>query len=328
LAQFNATTPYTHFPQISFSEFDTLGNWGDHAAAGNALSMIPSVTWNRGRHTIHAGLDWRILQAGVNANQDGIMFSTDRTWSQSNYIPSLWDAASGNSFASWLLGTATNGSFYVNATSFSSQHYYAPFFQDDWKVSRKLTLNLGVRWDLNGPKVERHNRWNGPFQFDVDNPVNKDPNLILADLPAGATLKGGISFLGKDGNIRSLYHLNKGDIQPRVGFAYAYNDKTLIRGGIGEMFENPAFWGNMLGYSSQTNYPLGAAAPNGYSGEFIFMRSGRGQAWKIQLAPVFPLRITLGAPSAASEVQSVDRVRESVLYGESEGQWSSWFRAV
>lgn len=254
LAQFNATSPYHHFPQIGFSEFDTLGNWGDHAAIGNALSMIPSMTWNKGRHTIHAGLDWRILQVGVPTNQDGQMLWTDRTWSQKNYIPSQWDAASGNSFASWLLGTATNGTFYVNSNSFSSQHYYAMFVQDDWKLSRKLTLNLGVRWDLNGPKVERHNRWNGPFQFDADNPVNNDPNLVVADLPNGATLKGGISFLGTNGNIRSLYHLNKGDIQPRIGFAYAVNDKTLVRGGIGEMFENPSFWGNMVGFSSTTSY--------------------------------------------------------------------------
>ena len=255
LAQFNATVPFSHFPQISFSEFDQIGNWGAHLATGEGLSIIPNMTWIKGRHTLHAGVDMRFLQLGTSANQDnGSFLWTDRTWTQQNYIPADWDNGSGNSFASFLLGTATNGGFTVQATSFTSQHYYAPFVQDDWKVTKKLTLNLGVRWDLNGPQVERHNRWDGPFQFGVTNPVSSDPNLIASDLPAGTVLNGSISFVGTNGNIRSLYKLTKGNIQPRVGFVYAVNERTAIRGGLGEMFLNPAIGGNSLGYSSQTNY--------------------------------------------------------------------------
>jgi hypothetical protein len=255
LAQFNATVPFTHFPQVSFSEFDQVGNWGAHLATGEGLSMVPNLTWIKGRHSLHAGLDLRFLQLGTSANQDnGSFLWTDRTWTQQNYIPQDWDNGSGNSFSSFLLGTATNGNFTVQATSFATQHYYAPFVQDDWKVTKKLTLNIGVRWDLNGPQVERHNRWDGPFQFNVDNPVNSDPNLIVADLPAGATLKGGISFVGVGGNIRSLYRLNKNNIQPRVGFLYAIDDKTVVRGGLGEMFLNPTPGANTLGYSAYTNY--------------------------------------------------------------------------
>jgi hypothetical protein len=255
LTQFNAAVPFAHFPQISFSEFDQIGNWGAHLATGEGLSIIPNLTWVKGRHTLHTGVDLRFLQLGTSANQDnGPFLWTDRTWTQQNYIPADWDDGSGNSLASFLLGTATNGNFTVQATSFASQHYYAPFIQDDWKVTKKLTLNLGVRWDLNGPQVERHNRWNGPFQFDVTNPVNSDSNLIAADLPPGTVLKGGISFVGHGGNPRSLYRLNKNNIQPRVGFIYAINDKTAIRGGVGEMFPNPTPGANTLGYTSLTNY--------------------------------------------------------------------------
>jgi hypothetical protein len=253
LAQFNATVPFTHFPQTSFSEFTDIGNWGAHLATGESLSMIPNLTWTKGRHSLHLGLDLRFLQVGTSANQDnGSFLWTDRTWTQSNYIPSQWTNDSGNSFSSFLLGTASSGDFSIESTSFTNQHYYAPFVQDDWKVTKKLTLNLGMRWDLNGPQVERHNRWNGPFQFDAANPV--DALVNHADLPAGETIKGAISFAGVGGNLRSLYHLNKNNIQPRVGFVYALDAKTVVRGGMGEMFLNPTPGGNSLGWSSSTNY--------------------------------------------------------------------------
>jgi hypothetical protein len=121
MTQFDQTAKLTHFPQIAFSEFDQLGNWGAHLATGNGLSMIPNLTWIKGRHTLHTGLDVRFLQVGTSSNQDpDDLFWTDRTWTQQNYVPSLWDNGSGNSFASFLLGTATNGTYDVLSNSFTS----------------------------------------------------------------------------------------------------------------------------------------------------------------------------------------------------------------
>ena len=253
VAQFSTYTKFQHLPQTDFSEFTGIGNWGAHLATGESLSMIPNLTWIRGRHSLHAGLDVRFLQLGTSSNQnDGDMFWTDRTWTQSNYIPSQWTNDSGNSFASFLLGTATSGDASIEPTSFTSQHYYAPFIQDDWKVTKRLTLNLGIRWDLNEPSVERHNRWDAAFQFNADNPV--DAFVNHSDLLPGQTIKGSIAFAGVGGNPRSLYLLNKNNIQPRVGLIYAVDAKTAIRGGMGEMFLNPTPGGNALGWSAKTPY--------------------------------------------------------------------------
>jgi hypothetical protein len=63
--------------------------------------------------------------------------------------------------------------------NFYSQHYYAPFFQDDWKITHRLTLNLGMRYDLNGPPVDRHNRIDYAFDTTTVNPVNAQVDHTL-----------------------------------------------------------------------------------------------------------------------------------------------------
>jgi hypothetical protein len=248
----------TVFPYIQPSEFAYIGSNAPGQTVDNSLNLFPSITWVKGQHTIHAGLDARFLQYVVKSNGGGPYFWVDRTWSQSNYIGSQWTQNSGNSFASLLLGTASSGNWSTNAQAFWSQHYWAPFVQDDWKVTPKLTLNLGIRYDLNIPQTERHNRAQYVFDQTSMNPVNSQvPSSPL--LPNG--VKGGITYLGVNGNPRSLYSTVWTNIQPRVAFAYALDTKTVLRGGIGEMFSNPTPGGNLGGYSAQTNYD---ASDDGY----------------------------------------------------------------
>lgn len=238
------------FPYLQFSEFAYVGDNAASSDTTNSLSLLPSVTWIRGKHSIHAGFDARFLQYIVTANGGGPWFWIDRTWSQRNW--QTWDTGSGNSFASLQTGTASSGNFSINSQAFWSQHYWAPFVQDDWKITPKLTLNLGIRWDFNGPQTERQNR--GAYAFD-ENAVNPvDPLVNHADLPNGEQIKGGYTFLGVNGNPRTMYSLVKTNIQPRVGFAYALSSKAVLRGGFGEMFSNPTPGGNPVGYSAQTNY--------------------------------------------------------------------------
>jgi len=71
-----------------------------------------------------------------------------------------------------LLGYPNNGSVNWTDYPFYSQHYFAPWFQDDWKITEKLTLNLGLRWDFLTPEVERHNKLDGTFNATVLNPVS------------------------------------------------------------------------------------------------------------------------------------------------------------
>jgi hypothetical protein len=152
-----------------------------------------------------------------------------------------------------LLGQPSSGSESINPVEYWSQHYFAPWIQDDWKITRKLTLNLGLRWDFNPSQVERHDRWTYAFNTTAVNPIDAQVNHAL--LPNGEQLLGGVQYVGVNGTPRAMYPMTKTNIQPRFGFAYAINNKTVIRGGFGEMMMNPTPGGSdQIGYSSTTSY--------------------------------------------------------------------------
>ena len=242
----------SEFPVIQPSEFAEIGNNGSGQTVSNSLSLFPTLTWVKGKHTFHTGLDLRFMQSGNDIIGGGPYFWVDRQWTQSNYVASQWTNDSGNSFSSLLLGTPSSGNVSINTKVYWNQHYWAPFVQDDWKVSRRLTLNLGVRYDFNPAALERHNYGDYAFNTTATNPIDAEVNHAL--LPGGETLKGGVTFLGVNGNPRAPYPLTKTNIQPRVGFAYGLDDKTVLRGGFGEMFRNPQPGANTLGYSIATQF--------------------------------------------------------------------------
>jgi hypothetical protein len=240
----------SEFPYLQISEFANMGTDSNGQKVSNSLSMLPSVTWVKGKHTIHSGLDMRLWQVGNDVIGGGNYFYIDRTWTQTNCGScGSWDIASGNSIASLLLGNPTDGGDSINVKTYWSSHYLAPFFQDDWKVTHKLTMNLGLRWDFVEPETERHNLANGGFDSTAVNPINSQINI-----PGYSQILGGVTFLGTNGHSRSAYPLTKTDIQPRVGFAYALDSKTVLRGGFGESVRSPQNSLNNVGYSSYTNY--------------------------------------------------------------------------
>ena len=144
--------------------------------------------------------------------------------------PNAASATAGNSIASELLGMGTTGNVLIQGwKNVASQSYYlAPYFQDDWRVSRKLTLNLGVRYDLDTPRTERYNRMNW-FDPNVPSPLAKQ-------VPGFPNLRGGVLFVGVDGNPRSQYHWDSNNIGPRLGMAYQVTVKTVIRAGYSHVF--------------------------------------------------------------------------------------------
>lgn len=248
----NGATLGSHMPRMQLSEFAYLGNGGANIDVENSGSLLPSITWIKGRHTLHIGADIRDLQKAIKSTEEGPSFWIDRQWTQSNYISWRWTQDSGNSIASMLLGNASSGGTSTVSPQYWTRRYFAPFIQDDWKVNSKLTLNLGIRYDINTPIYERHNRVDYAFDTNAVNPVDQlvDHSLI----PGGGQIKGAVTFAGVNGNPRSYYAQNWTNIQPRVGFAYAMTSKMVLRGGFGEMFKNPIPGGNTLGWSSSTSF--------------------------------------------------------------------------
>lgn len=251
VSQYNGLNNY--FPSIGLSGFASLGNTGGNISPAYSLAVNPTATWIKGKHTVHGGVDVRALQQINKQVGGGISFSAGSSWTQYAYQNAgETTVQSGLSIASLLLGTPDSGSVSINSPVYWSQHYFAPFVQDDWKVTRKLTLNLGVRYDLNGTQSERHNRGDYAFDTTALNPVNSQVNQAL--MPAGTTLRGGMTFLGVNGAPRTFIPMIKSNIQPRVGFAYALDDKTVVRGGYGMMYRNPIPGDNNLGFSANTQY--------------------------------------------------------------------------
>jgi len=240
----------TEFPYIQLNEFVAMGENGTNSQQSNTLALFPSVTWIKGKHSIRGGLDARFWQSDNTLVSGGNNFWVDRTWTQMNCGScGSWDPASGNSIASFLLGNPTSGSDTINVQTFWSAHYWAPFLQDDWKITKRLTLNLGVRWDFLPAEVERHNRTDWAFNTTAINPIDSQ-----VQIPGYAHILGGITYAGVNGNPRGAYSLDKGNIQPRVGFAFAVDRKTVLRGGFGETMRTPQNNAPSFGYSATTNY--------------------------------------------------------------------------
>ena len=126
------------------------------------------------------------------------------------------DALSGHSIASWLLGTPSSGSTQYNAFPINMYKYYAPWIQDDWRVTSQLTLNLGFRWDFNIPANERFNRLNRSFDRDRHQSGGQHGQPDRSS-PALPTLRGGLLFAGVNGVPREAADTYKRAMQPRVG---------------------------------------------------------------------------------------------------------------
>ena len=238
-----------HFLDTTFPDFQQLGNSGGQETIGASYAMLPTLTWVKSKHTFTFGIDYRILQSSQRFAQGGAGLYTDRTWTQAVY--NQGDGQTGNSVASLMLGTASSGNANISSIYFYSQHYYAPFVQDDWKITPRLTLNLGIRYDLNSPPVERHNRIDYAFNTSVVNPVT---SLVNPTLIPGGILKGGVTFVGVDGNPRQFYSSTNTDVQPRFGLSFQVDPATVFHGGFGVTYRNPAPGANTFGFSSSTPY--------------------------------------------------------------------------
>jgi outer membrane receptor protein involved in Fe transport len=153
--------------------------------------------------------------------------------------------------ASFLLGAPADGQIDFNVFPIYMWKYLAPWVQDDWRITRKLTLNLGLRWDLSTPVRERFDHMNYAFDPGALNPVSA---LIDKTRFPGFEVRGGLRFAGVDGNPREPWKFDGSNIQPRLGAVYELDDWTVLRGGYGRYYMNPVSVGFTQGFSIQTPF--------------------------------------------------------------------------
>jgi hypothetical protein len=213
------------FPQFNIADADRIGAI---ASRGNpSLTTLASVAVSKitRAHTWKAGFEHRFYSRNDYGREFSVgNYTVTRAFTQGP-DPLQASAAAGYGVASLLLGTPASGSARLQTDASASLRYYALFLQDDWKVSPKLTLNLGLRWEYEGPITDRYNVM-----------ANFDPDIASPLRVPGLNLRGGLAYPGAGGLDRGATVRDFNDFGPRFGFAYQLDRRTVVRGGIGIMF--------------------------------------------------------------------------------------------
>ncbi|HEY6401029.1 MAG TPA: hypothetical protein VI479_06450, partial [Blastocatellia bacterium] len=251
---FPSIIPQDAFPPIVIDGVLAIGSARGGFAGGyrkhHTIQVTDSLTWIKGRHAFKMGSDqrWNRLNYVNRVNPSG-NFSFGAGLTNNPQAP----AGTGVGFATYLLGAVSGGSLGVRPLFAFHSASNGSYFQDDWKVTNRLTLNLGLRYDYATGPAER---WNRSSSFDPF-AINPETNTPGALLYAGVT---------KDRNITIPPKKNFG---PRVGFAWDVkgDGKTAVRGGYGLIYnaiesgdtvgDNP----NSLGFSVDTPFVAPGGGP-------------------------------------------------------------------
>jgi len=217
---------YPVFPQFQPEGYTAIGDAG-YTYIGNrngSRQLLPSVTHFASAHSLKAGMEYRrnYLDYNQSAFPSG-SFSFSRQITREDRFTAT--DIQGNGFASMLLGWGSGSRFDHRPWTFNRNEYYAGYFQDDWKLTRRWTLNLGLRYEVERPHWEiyyRESYWN------LD-----DPSPLQGKVP-GFDLRGFFMFCNE--RTPSPYNGDHKNWQPRVGFAFALDDRTSVRAGYGTFF--------------------------------------------------------------------------------------------
>ena len=249
--------PYRNYPWFGFGSYSNQGTDSvDNFDANDTYSVSPTLNKVWRNHIMKFGGEYRWFRANhVTRGMGAGQYNFNRDWTQRN--PLQADANSGDEIATALLGYPSSGNVDIAMSPAYGQRYYVGFFQDDWKINRKLTLNLGLRWDLETPPTERYNRQLRGFAFDrapsIAAAVKNAPGA--SNCPACSNLMGGGPyFAGLNGTARNAFNPRYVNFQPRIGVAYALTSKTILRGGFGLYYMQVGeSVGDKLGFSASTS---------------------------------------------------------------------------
>lgn len=236
------------FPIIIVPGLSNLG-------AGSGRSTYPidtyhflnNVTWIRGSHFIKTGVEFRYGgQTNTNKDLAGGQFR-------------FGERITGSGLAELLLGRAESAEIRSFEDISARIDNYGAFIQDDWKVSRNLTLNLGLRWEMDTPRWDKDNRMNS-FDLKAINPVCNCPGVI--------------TFAGLDGRSKYAHDFDKNNFGPRFGFAWNAMNRMVIRGGYAVHY-NGAYHSGIAGdiiagFSNEASF----SSPDGGRTPAVLLRNG------------------------------------------------------
>jgi hypothetical protein len=297
-------------PGISVENYSGLGvtfggGFQKYTRYANTIGM--NITKQFSKHTLKFGGNFDDLRMnnsndtnGVSTGAPAFSFGTALTSCDPNpnggpcIASNSGSIFSGNALASMLLGASSGGGTSFNADPAMGMHNFGGYIQDQWRVTPRLTVTVGVRYENQRPATERFNRMEY-FNTNVVNPISSQ---------IGYKVLGGFEYTGINGNDRYAWPPNNLDFAPRAGVAFKITDKLVARAGAGIYFLPPSAMisydnpGQYYGFSSSTTYnattqngyvplnlvnnpfPAGLNQPMGSSqGLLTLVGDGQGQIW-------------------------------------------------
>ena len=260
------------FPFINYDGFQDFGvsESGDGWFTTDVYSATGNLMWLVGNHNMKFGTEYRYYIEDASrfstANAPQINFSN--TWTRGPLDNSA-AAPFGQDFASFLLGLPTGGTMSRPASYREKSSVLSFFAHDDWRVGTNLTLNLGVRWEIESGLTEAENRFVSGFDFASALPITAAAQAAYARNPIAEVpvdqfrVRGGLLY-PDTGGPTAMWQRNLGNIMPRAGFAWLVTPKTSIRGGYGMFYDvlgTNRITVNQVGYSRDT--PLTPSTDNG-----------------------------------------------------------------
>jgi hypothetical protein len=227
-------------PNVQTGQFTQLSQWEsqDGYTASTTNSFVGNFTKLKGNHSLRFGPEFRVYRES--RNRYGNALSPQYIYNN-DYVKANDTAANptaGGEIAAMMFGIPA-GSMTKAASYVEQDKYWALYFQDDWKISRKLTLNIGLRYEYETPLTERFDRAAIHFAGTTPNPLNDAARAKyalnpIAELPASQfQALGGLTFAGVAPNGRSYWQAERTNFQPRIGLAYQLRPKTVLRAGYG-----------------------------------------------------------------------------------------------
>jgi hypothetical protein len=244
------------FPRVTAASFASLGPGTQERIQTpiHDTDLVDTLSWFRGSHALKFGGELRLVR-----NQDvfndqisgNVGFNTQPTG-----LPNVNNT--GNAIASLLIGFPNSGAIHATDPLDRRAKYIALFVQDDWKLTRRLTLNLGLRWDVHTPRWDANNRQNG-FDTKAINPVSNTPGVV--------------TFAGEGGLGVHVYTADYNNFAPRAGLAWKpLGERTVIRAGLGLFYGPPQPGSNNTSAGFETSGSF-STPDNGITAPFL-LRNG------------------------------------------------------
>jgi hypothetical protein len=243
---------------------------------------VNNLTLIRGNHSLKFGGEMR-----YSSNKDQFRQTSNGTFTFS-------DRATGSGMASLLLGHVTGAGYNQVDPLLGRTDYFGAFIQNDWKVSKRLTLNMGLRWEMDTPRWEKYENRQSGFAFAPINPVSGLPGVV--------------TFSGRDGRSKYAHDFDKNNFSPRFGFAYKGPRGMVLRGGYALVYSG-AYAGAVAnpliaGFSLNGNF---TSTDGGFTRAFAF-RDGMPAIVREPLGPGFGAVAFGAAPRFAPDFIQQDHV--------------------